>query len=323
MDLSKFYVVTPYSNHVRYRSRRGLFLDFQKRMTAAGVNLSVAELAFGRRPFVVTDPTNKLHVQLRTQDEMWHKENIINIAISRLPADWQYVAWIDGDVSFDRLDWAQETVHQLQHYEVVQMWQSAVDMGPQGQAMNTFQSFASCYLQGLPLKGASTRPGPYYYAQPSKNGAIYWHPGFAWAANRSAIDGMGGLLDRAILGAADHHMALCMINRADLSLPSPINGRYSEYVLNWQLNAERFVRRDIGFVPGTILHHWHGKKVDRKYWDRWKVLQKWDFDPVRDLKRDWQGLYQVVDDGSPRSIGLRDGLRQYFRSRNEDSIDLE
>ena len=31
---------------------------------------------------------------------------------------------------------------------------------------------------------------------------------------------------------------------------------------DWQDRALK-LRRNLGFVPGTVLHHWHGKKVNR------------------------------------------------------------
>jgi hypothetical protein len=78
----------------------------------------------------------------------------------------------------------------------------------------------------------------------------------------------------------------------------------------------------MGYVPGLIVHGWHGKKASRKYWDRCKILTDTQFDPTTDVARDWQGIYQLVDDGSPRSILLRDSIRSYFRSRNEDGTEL-
>lgn len=53
---------------------------------------------------------------MRSFDELWHKENLINIGIASPPADWQYVAWIDADVSFSNPCWAVETVQQLHHH---------------------------------------------------------------------------------------------------------------------------------------------------------------------------------------------------------------
>jgi len=89
-------------------------------------------------------------------------------------------------------------------------------------------------------------------------------------------------------------------------------------VLEWQDRANRFVKGNIGYVDGLLNHHWHGRKVDRYYSDRWRILVDNKYNPETDLKRDAQGLYVLMD----RSQGLRDGIRTYFRSRNEDSIDL-
>jgi hypothetical protein len=66
---------------------------------------------------------------------------------------------------------------------------------------------------------------------------------------------------------------------------------------------------------------WHGKKKDRKYADRWKILKAHDFNPLIDLKRDLQGLWQL-ETYSQRQINLRNDLRAYFSSRNEDSVDI-
>src|SRR6202035_3379899 len=45
-------------------------------------------------------------------------------------AEAKYVAWIDADVKFNRPDWAQETMQLLQHYDVLQMFSHAQDVGP-------------------------------------------------------------------------------------------------------------------------------------------------------------------------------------------------
>ena len=66
--------------------------------------------------------------------------------------------------------------------------------------------------------------------------------------------------------------------------------------MDWQARALK-LRGDLGYVAGTVLHHWHGRKAAGKYWDRCKILTDTQFDPSVDLKRDWQGLYQLVDHG--------------------------
>ena len=72
----------------------------------------------------------------------WHKENLVNLGIARLPRDSRYVAWVDADLTFARHDWVQETIQQLQHYPIVQMFAEAHDLGPDGILINSFRSFA-------------------------------------------------------------------------------------------------------------------------------------------------------------------------------------
>lgn len=300
---AKLYVVTPVSNPCRYQSRYRLYKQFEKMVTDAGAELYTIEAAMGNRPFAITEENNPRHIQLRTWSEIWHKENLINIAISRLPQDWEYVAWIDGDVAFARPDWVSETLNQLQHYHVVQMFSIAHDLNPNHESFQKHYGFVYSYLNNL--KGNKD------YSN--------WHPGFAWAARKSAIDHLGGLIDYAILGAADRHMAFALAGRVHETIHSKINGGYAQELKLWEERAETYIKRNIGYVPGLLMHHWHGKKRDRRYKERWEILVSNNYDPDLDLKRDWQGLYILTD----RNIKLRDDIRAYFRSRNEDSIDFD
>jgi hypothetical protein len=320
--LKNFYIVTMLSNPLRFKSRYNLFEDFKKHMHESGMgdNFIVIEVGFGDRKHQITEADNENHIQLQTHDELWHKENALNIAVSRLPSDWEYVAWIDADVKFLRQDWAIETVHQLQHHMVVQMWQTASALGPGYEVTNdtTIKSFGYCYAAGLPRPSWDNNGKPYPYEP-------YWHPGFAWAMRREAWDHLGGLLDICILGAADYHMANALIGRAKETLEwndaqrKGYNPNYRNIILEWERRAEKYIKRDLGYVPGTLLHHWHGKGKDRKYNERWKALVEHNFDPLVDLKRDYQGLWQL----NTEKWGLRDALRQYARDRNEDSIDTK
>jgi hypothetical protein len=317
----KLHVVTCVSNPVRYQSRYRLYRDFARHMRASGVLLYTAECAFGARPFEATDAANPRHLQLRTGCEMWHKENLLNLMIARLPSDWEYVAWIDADVVFARPDWAAEAVQQLQHYDIVQLFSEAHDLGPDHHVFARYRSFAHSYSEGVPrLQGA----GYYGGAPPQRDTGItyYHHPGYAWAMRRSAFDAVGGLLDVAVVGEADWIMARALLGEAEQVLYPGISAGYRRAILEWQGRAVRHLRANLGCVAGTLLHAWHGPKANRNYWNRCRILVESGFDPEQHLKRDWQGLYQLVDRGDPASLHLRDGLRRYFRSRNEDATQL-
>jgi hypothetical protein len=333
-----FYVIAVMTNPERYKVRPRLFKEFVERMEKEGVNLVIAEAAFGDRDFEVTVPDNPSHIQLRSSSEIWLKENLINVAITRLPQNWKYVAWVDADITFLNPNWVMETIHELQHHPVVQMFADAIDGGPNGEVMTVFKSFCYCYRHGLaPLGPVKTVTVAAAAATGSTSGqdngytrgdgtlsdgrkpspGTYWHPGYAWAATRTAINIMGGLLDTAVLGSGDHHMACSLIGDAQRSLPKGIHKNYSDQVFAWQERALR-LHRSIGYVKGTIYHHWHGKKIDRKYNDRWTILIENKYDPVIHIHKDWQGLWSL----HPGHDILRDKIREYFCVRNEDSIDL-
>lgn len=316
-------VCTMISNPVRYASRYRLFQGFKAQNEGPHIRHWTVEVAYGNRPFAVTDPTNPRHLQVRTHTELWHKENALNLLFAhvlRHQPDAQYFAWVDADVTFARPDWAYETLQQLQHYQVVQMFSHCLDLGPKYEPVGEIRnSFVWMYYnepkkQTKATKGTMrTADGQYGY---TKGG--YWHPGFAWAARREALDHLGCLMDFCIVGSADWHMAACLIGEGEKTVSRLLAPAYKREVLEWQERATKYIKGNIGYVDGLLNHHWHGRKVDRHYTDRWQILVNNKYNPETDIKRDAQGLYLLTD----RSAGLRDDIRTYFRSRNEDSIDL-
>ena len=124
-------------------------------------------------------------------------------------------------------------------------------------------------------------------------------------------------MDFSILGANDHHMARALLGDVDNSVNRKMSLAFKTELRRWQARAQA-LKRNVGYVPGTLFHHWHGPKKNRRYLDRWKILVEHQFDPNTDIHRDAQGLYQL----SGNKIGLRNDLRKYFRQRNEDSVDV-
>lgn len=297
------HVVGVVSNPARWHSRYRLAREWQEAMRATpGVQLHTVETAFGDRHHEVTSSDD---LQLRTKSEAWIKESMINLGVrDLLPKDWKYVAWVDADVAFRNPGWAQETIHQLQHFHVVQPWQQCTDLGFQGDILGTFNSFGLLHQKGTVKQRHSGEP--YLYA----------HSGFAWACTRAFWEQVGGLVDFAILGSADHHMAWAMIGEVDSTIHRGMAPSFFRRLREWQDRAVRLTHKQVGFTPGRIEHAFHGPKKRRYYRERWQVLVDHGFDPDKDLIRDEQGLIQIV--GKP---ALEHAILQYNRSRFEDSID--
>lgn len=317
------HIIVPLNNYMHFSRRYELFVQFYNRVKKLpGTTLTIVEVALMDEPFAITDQITEWEanlgethprttiVQMRTRDVIWHKENMINIGISMLPWDWKYCAWIDADVQFNNPMIIEETIHQLRIHSVVQMFESAVNLGPRGETIDTYKSFCYQYLAG----GCKPPPKP---PQMAKYG--FWHPGFAWACTREAFEFMGGLIDFAILGAGDHHMAYAFIGLVDYSYPGNISDSYQRKLREFQHRCGPIIG-SIGYVPGSIYHSWHGKFKDRRYRERWDILRECKFDPDHDIHHDYQGMISLRRHDA-RIARMANLIILYFKQRNEDSTD--
>lgn len=309
------HVACAYTNNRRGDARRRHMNDFRRHMAAGpNVALYVGEVAYGDRPFEVTSASHPRDLQLRTRDEMWHKENVLNQVIAaRFPADWEYGAYCDGDFHMTRPDWALEAIHMLQHYDWVQLFSTYSNLSHDHKPLNVIDSFANQFITNGTSQINNQRGayGPYTYHA----GA----PGGAWAFRRAAFNVVGGLLDICILGAADHYMAVGLSNtRCTRPESVDTDPMYLKAIEAWQERAYT-LKGNIGCVNNHAMHYWHGPKANRQYGTRWRILRDNHFDPYVDIFRDHQGIYQLT----PNKPALRDDIRRYFLARNEDDISLK
>lgn len=311
IENNTLHVVGVLSNPMRYHSRYRLFREWYEEMKATpNVKVYVVECAFGDRHHEATDASDPTHLQLRSRQAIWHKENMLNLGFRHLvPRQAKYLCWSDTDIHFRDKHWAQETIHQLQHYNVVQPWQDCADLGFLGNILQHFQSFCYVHRLGVPKQ---CHPGqPYKYA----------HTGFAWACTRKFYEAMKGaiggpLMDWCIVGSADHHQAWGMIDRIDDSVHGKMPEPFKKMAREWAKAAYKVTHGHLGFVPTRIEHKFHGPKKRRQYRERWQIFIEHNFDPYTDLSYDEQGLVQIV--GKPQLI---EACANYLNSRHEDSID--
>jgi hypothetical protein len=295
-DSEPLYVILPYFNFCGFKNRRRLFEEFTSRIKQNGIRVVVVE-AIG--PCHLAELDVWKHVKVATNGHLWIKENLINIGERYLPPDWKYLSWIDADIHFLNENWVQETKEALEFFDVLQLFQSAVNMGPRGEVIKVDKSFGYMHSRS----GTS-------YTVTDKYG--FWHPGYAWACTRRAWDKMGGLIDWAILGSADRHMALAWIGKSELSRPGNINENYKKLISDFEAECKGF---KLGNIDGTILHEWHGSLENRKYRERWSILSTHNFDPLIDIGLTNEGVLKLTNSGQK----LKKDLTDYFYGRKEDS----
>jgi hypothetical protein len=261
------------------------------------------------------------------------------------------MAWVDADVTFQRPDWAQETIQKLRQNKVVQMFSHCMDISDQYHPIGDARGGE--YLPGFIYQWSQTlRWGQYegydlgYGSSASETitfeedilgvaegygnygatlevdieiaGKKKLHPGhcgYAWAIRRDAYDELGGLLDFSPCGANDHHMAAAFIGNILKSVNPKCHPDFLRELKVWGARAEAHIKPYISYVDGLLIHHFHGDKSNRRYIDRWKILVENQFNPRAHLKQDAQGLYRFTHE-TPRQ--LISDLRAYFAQRNED-----
>jgi hypothetical protein len=294
------HVIAVVSNPALFATRYILAKQFLNRMEQENnVIVYTVELAYDSQPFYIADAKNPRHLQLRTNTVLWHKENMINIGIRKLlPANWKAVAWIDADVEFESATWALDTLKLLNGYkDIVQVFSHCVDMEKDESTMKIFSSFGFQYSKKQPY---------------NKNSANYWHPGYGWAMTKKAYNRIGGLYESAILGSGDNIMALSLISNGLKGINEASTDGYKTTITEFQqkLRGMRF-----GYVPGVIRHHYHGKKKNRKYEERWRILLDSNYDPAIHITTDKNGVL-IPTSSCPTEIITQ--IKEYFYARNED-----
>jgi len=298
----KLHVIAVVSNPCLYAKRYILMKEFINRieMEETDVILYIVELAYKDQRFLITDPNNKRHLQLRTDVPLWHKENMINLGVKYLlPKNYKAFAWVDADVEFENTTWAKDTLKILNGTkDVVQLFSHCMDMDNKEMAMSVFNSAGFKFVKNdiyNPIRGPN-----------------YSHPGFAWAMTRKAYEKIGGLFQTGILGSGDFIMLTSLFGVAAKYLHKDFDDGYKNAILEFQKKAKNL---RFGYTPGVIRHYFHGSKVNRQYQDRNNILIAHHYSPEKHVTVDASGLLIPTAEFSEEFKGE---IYNYFAARNED-----
>lgn len=309
------WAITAYYNPARYRNKSVNYRRFRDGLRAAGVPLLTVEVAFADQQFDLRPTDADVMVRLRGRDVLWQKERILNLGMQHLPDECDKVAWLDADVLLQEPDWASRTAKLLDDYQVVQPFSHCVKLRPgqlncdPGSLM--FGDGENQLFYGLAF-------GVYAHGHRTlTNHFEHGHPGYAWASRRQLLE-KHGLFDANLLGNGDTDIAQAMFGNFDYWSLRKLGPRVQTKLKHWADGLADEVRGSVSFVPGLLVHLWHGKPKDRLYHQLLTVLH--DFDPERDFMANPEtGLYEWTD----ASQELREWSRGYFAARREDSPSTE
>ena len=310
----KLYVITPIFNPRNFVSRIKLYRQFEKYVESCGAELVTVEVAYRDRPFEVTVPYHPYHLQLRSPDEMWHKERAINLGIEhlkKLHPEIKKVAWIDADVQFINPNWITDTLLALDHYDFIQMFSQATSLGPNHEILWSHDSAFKHWRKQKP---------PVCKGDIPLSDLGGGHPGLAWAARIDALENLGGLMDRCVHGSGDSHMANAL--RGDVHTYYLENGNtpaaFTAMLDEWQAKCDQYIKRNVGYIDGVANHFWHGNYDNRGYNTRWDIICFHQFDPYNDIVLTGNGLYGFAGNKPDFVQDLR--LSMIARNDDENTI---
>lgn len=306
---TNIYVITPIFNPFGFKSRYRLYADFKKHMEESGAKVFTIEAAFGHNPFAVTTATDPMNMQVRTSQILWHKERMFNLARIRLlhhVPDAQYIGLFDSDTTFLNPNWVEQSAQKLSYLSVVQPFGEAINLDSNEQYLWNCPSSMRSFIEARGFHQNPPLPVSYTYKG---------HPGLAWLFRNDLLDCMGGLYDTCVSGSADTVMSNAFKGDWSVYLPAYPSPAMVDSMKGWAEHAYKCSGGKIGWTPGAITHHWHGKSEERGYEKRWSILSFHRFDPATDLKTDKQGMLEWAGN----KPALEDDIRLSLGSRNEDA----
>jgi hypothetical protein len=293
--------ITAHFNPCGFRRPRENYDRFAAGIAAAGVPLWTVELAYDRDPFSLPAGERMLQVRGdRRRNLLWQKERLLNLLIERLPADIDAIAWIDADVLLLNPQWAAETKAVLGTRCVAQLFAESYDLLPDGR-LEPLKNSAGWALAERPA-------GALDFSQS--------HPGFAWAA-RADVLRAHGLYDSMVTGSGDS-MMVAGFAAQELPMYWRLNAAWQTHHGQWKRAVAGLTGGSTGYVRGSLLHLWHGRRENRRYNERLTFLTGHEFDPRTDLQLDAGGLWSWTDHALKSKPAMVELVRGYFDARRED-----
>lgn len=302
--------VMGYFNPLSYRNK----LDTLRKAVASarrqGLKMLVVEAILPGNESPLADHEAEVVLRLPAGSTLWQKERLLNIGIKALPVSCDKIIWMDADIVFLDDEWVAATADLLNRYVVVQPFTSAHWL-----SSSTSRANVSDFRQIPDSKIDQVSYGTAFAeCVESSMHSVKGHPGFAWAIRRSALQNCG-LYDRLVLGGADTIIAAAMYGLSCIDmLKAYWTTRQCVHINSWMMSFHGAVRGSVHYHPGKLYHLWHGTIVGRRYEDRHDILRENDFDPIADLRADFNGCFQWSSD-KPR---LHEDVRRYFEERRED-----
>jgi hypothetical protein len=313
--MDKLWAVCTYFNYAGFKALYNNYFIFSHALKQQKVNLLTIELAFGDAPYQI--PISENVVRVRAKSVMWQKERMINYALSILPKSCKYIAWLDGDILFRESNWMNMAIDKFErdNCQLIQLYERAWYM-PKGQLSIKSGDKGYWIVPGIVAQYCKYEN---WIVKRLRRELPFSQPGFAWAADRSWLESVGGIFDVGVVGSGDVHFIDGCLDSYELHKHSPSiyyeagAYQYSAYLYEYFSRMSK-ARPKVGFIPTNVYHIHHGELKNRKYQERKYILCQNDYDPRKDIR-----LVNNVYEWATDKPELHESIKKYFINRQEDN----
>jgi hypothetical protein len=304
------WAITSYFNPLGYRRRLSNFKVFRERLI---IPLLVVELSYGP-DFELQEHDADVLLQICGGAVLWQKERLLNVALRALPDDCRNVAWLDCDIVFSSVDWAENANMLLNRFDIIQLFKHVHYLSADGSPDKDCSTEIEFTRPSAAFSICSGQPAGTSIGHELDTREDTSATGFAWAACRDFLD-HHGFYDACILGGGDRAMGCAAYHCFDeLIKRHYMNERQQERYIAWAEPFYETVRGEVGHLHGDILHLWHGSVGDRSTRSRHEGLQPYQFDPFSDIAKGTNGSWRW----STNKEEMHAYVSKYFSSRRED-----
>ena len=287
VDKDQLAIITFHYNSCRYQRLRDTYDEWLPTLGEWSDVVQCYELVINDDEPEIPD---SIVMQGDWSNQLWQKEAIINHAVSQLPPEKRYVAWIDHDLIFRNNLWVQEAVSMLDGgFDAVQLFNRIEYWDRERKVIRKSRSRAAMRSGGA--------------------------PGGAWMANRELFERIT-MPHWNVVGGGDFWFASAVQPRrketVQESIAKKLPPKLAEKNLAYVADGKRQKFR-VGHVSGKVFHIWHGDRKHRQYLTREQILKEHDFDPDRDITVT-DGLVRWSSDKSE----LHAAVAGYFQNRRDD-----
>jgi hypothetical protein len=229
---------------------------------------------------------------IKTDFILFQKERLCFLLEKMIPKSFTKLLFLDSDLVFDNLNWYNDISEKLNNFNIVQPFSKGIWLDI---------TYKHIVKERIPIIlflkfGNINRSG----------GIGGYHPGFAWAFNRSWYRKVG-FFDYGITGSGDTLSVAAWLNVpfAPTYLQQALKPAFDEF--------NKLPKPKLANIRGTVYHLWHGIRENRKYLERHLILD--GVSDVRDivvLNKD--GVFELTDSK------INEKLEEYFISRHDDGF---